>query len=322
MRRRLLYQNESFFGLPEPGNWDFRTIILPNSLLRGTCHIWRDNLVMYGDRGGYSDTSKFDNTIEIFNLWSETVNTITFPTDGLRRIVYSNQIWKNNLYIPLNLTGNSTLGVYDLAGLSYRIIATAGGGATKIWNDKLIRMGGSYNINLFDFVSESVDTFMASPYTLASSLASQIWNDKLYIPNGNGSDIQIFDLNSKILRSVPLQNNMMRDTSQIWNNRLYMPRRGGVQLEIFNLGTETPYQTINLLASRLRYTSQVWNDKLIIPESSGTILEIFDMNAGTTREVTLPINTVRLTSIVGTNNVLYLPEWNGDRLLLVNLTRI
>jgi len=173
-----------------------------------------------------------------------------------------------------------------------------------------------------EIINEEETLHTVTLLTTIERRTSQIFNGKLYMPQEQGTTLEIFDLITESSRTVTLTN-MGRYTSQIFNGKLYMPRAhqfptGIGTLEIFDLVTEVN-RTVTLPTNNMmRYTSHIFNGKLYMPQSWGTTLEIFDLIEETTRTITLPTSMERYTSQIF-NGKLYMPQSLGTTLEIFDL---
>jgi hypothetical protein len=92
--------------------------------------------------------------------------------------------------------------------------------------------------------------------------ASGAISPQIYMPQWNGTTLEIFDLETETTRTVTLPIWRTRGVSQLWGGKLYMPIGGdGTTLEIFDLQEETA-RGITLPTNMSRGTSQLWDGKL------------------------------------------------------------
>ena len=113
---------------------------------------------------------------------------------------------------------------------------------------------------------------------------SQLVGTKIYIPQSNGTGLEIIDTTNNTVTTIAsfFNASRYRYTSQLVGTKIYIPQGIGTALDIIDTTTDTVTTIASFFnASRYRYTNQLVGTKIYIPQSSGTDLEIIDTTDNT-----------------------------------------
>ena len=185
---------------------------------------------------------------------------------------------------------------------------------------RLSRGADSSNVILGDGIEYLMKSDSLTTKTLPTNMyryTSAIYDGNLYMPQSNGTTLEIYNIAAGTTTTKTLPTNMSRGTCFIYDGNLYMPQSNGTTLEIYNIAAGTT-TTKTLPTSMSRNTCFIYDGNLYMPQNNGTTLEIYNIAAGTTTTKTLPTNMLRYASAIYDGN-LYMPQSNGTTLEIYNI---
>jgi hypothetical protein len=228
------------------------------------------------------------------------------------------QIYQGKLYLPEN--GGVGMDIVTVATTediasddpSYKSITFAR-------PDRGAKIG--YNEEFDKVVAEQVHRivrtgFLESTFSGLSNHArglSVVYKGKMYLPQSDGTNMDIFNLETGLLESTFTGlTNQSRGMSVVYQGKLYLPQTNGTNMDIYDLETGL-MQYAFCLSNHWRYAWHIYQEKLYLFQSSGTEIDIYDFDKSQCVTSSVLSNHGRWIGVVDAGKI-YLPQHNGTEM--------
>ncbi|HOS13012.1 MAG TPA: hypothetical protein PLI42_03395, partial [Candidatus Pacearchaeota archaeon] len=261
------------------------------------------------------------NKLEIYDIGADTVYTINiFYTDSYNSFIYNSILYLINSFYLL------TLDIFDKKLYESQFFNITNGTqikTAKLYQNKLfIPLSGNTTLKIFNTLEKKLED-VTLPSSRERNAICAVGN-KLLFKEENGTNLEIYNLNTKATQTVTTQLPLVKTMINIGHN-IYMPSYNTNELEIFNLDTKTS-QVISTTFSRIIESFHYKNLLVFISDFIDTDnsykVHLFDYSNNSsysidillTSEVVAPIKNVFLYQ-----NIVFIPLSGTNKLLTVDI---
>ena len=138
---------------------------------------------------------------------------------------------------------------------------------------------------------------------------SQLYNNKIYTPETNGTRMFVFNLATETETTYTIPTSTTRRASALIGNKMYSPRNS-YTMDVFDLsGTSATQVTMPYLGNSYHCMVAI-GDKIYMPRDSSDSIDILDTQAGTFTTKTLASSGLWRTAAFGADGKIYLPKYD------------
>ena len=288
------------------------TKTLPNSMLRVTSQIYNGKLYMPQHKG---------NILEIYDIGADTVYTINiFYTDSYNSFIYNSILYLINSFYLL------TLDIFDKKLYESQFFNITNGTqikTAKLYQNKLfIPLSGNTTLKIFNTLEKKLED-VTLPFSRERNAICAVGN-KLLFKEENGTNLEIYNLNTKATQTVTTQLPLVKTMINIGHN-IYMPSYNTNELEIFNLDTKTS-QVISTTFSRIIESFHYKNLLVFISDFIDTDnsykVHLFDYSNNSSYSIDIllhPDFVAPIKNVFLYQNIVFIPLSGTNKLLTVDI---